>query len=113
MSHTLFNFDKRVRRISRRNRKLARGHVNFIDGTGIIRQRPRRGLRGLPIRGLMLIALSFFSFKGLLIAHQGVVQYEDRLTLLQEGSIFEQAAAWAMQIEPVAMKFAAFLSILV
>jgi len=113
MSDTLFNFDKRVRRISRRNRKLARGHVNYIDSTGIIRQRARLGLGGLPIRGLLLIAFSFFCFKGLLIAHQGSVQYNDRLTLLQEGTIFEQAAGWAMQIEPVSLKFAAFLSILV
>lgn len=112
MADTLFKFDKRVQRISRRNRKLARGHVNFIDSTGIVRQRPRR-INGLPIRGLLLIAFCFFSFKGLLIAHQGTVLYEDRLALLQEGTLIEQAAAWAMQIEPVSMRFAGILSIIV
>lgn len=113
MSETLFHFDKRVRRIARKNRRLARGHVNFIDGTGIIRQRPRRRIGGLPIRGLFLIFFGFFGFKGLLIAHQGPEQYNDRLALLADGTIFEQAAAWAMQIEPVALRFAAFIAPLV
>ncbi|MCJ7872992.1 hypothetical protein Q4577_16850 [Marinovum sp. 2_MG-2023] len=113
MSETLFHFDKRVRRIAKKNRKLARGHTNFIDGTGVIRQRPTRKLTALPIRGLMIIAFCFFAFKGLLIAHQGVVQYEDRLDLLAAGSIFEQGAAWVMQVDPVAMWFAGLLSAIV
>lgn len=110
MSETLFHFDKRVHRIARKNRKLARGHVNFIDRTGLIRQRPRRGLAGVPVRGLLLIALCFIGFKGLLIAHQGPVQYEDKLALLAEGTIFEQGAAWAMQIEPASQVAARFFA---
>ena len=112
MSETLFHFDKRVRRIAKRNRKLARGHVNFIDSTGVVRQRPLASLSGMPIRGLLLIALGFFSFKGLLIAHQGPVQYEDRLALLEEGTAFERGSAWVMQIEPVAMWFAGVIGTL-
>ncbi|AKO97986.1 MAG: hypothetical protein RID15_00600 [Marinovum algicola] len=110
MSETLFHFDKRVNRIARKNRKLARGHVNFIDRTGVIRQRPRRGLTGVPLRGLLTIGLGFVGFKGLLIAHQGPVQYEDKLALLAEGTIFEQGAAWAMQIEPVSQAVARFIA---
>lgn len=110
MSETLFHFDKRVHRIARKNRKLARGHVNFIDRAGLIRQRPRRSLAALPLRGLMIIGLGFVGFKGLLIAHQGPVQYDEKLALLAEGSIFEQGAAWAMEIEPVSRTVAGMLA---
>ncbi|WP_323765639.1 hypothetical protein [Marinovum sp.] len=110
MSETLFHFDKRVNRIAKKNRKMARGHVNFIDRTGLVRQRPRRSLSAVPLRGLLVIGLGFVGFKGLLIAHQGPVQYEEKLALLAEGSIFEQGAAWAMQIEPASQTLARFLS---
>lgn len=113
MSETLFHFDKRVNRIARKNRKLVRGHVNFIDPTGVIRERPRRGVHGVPLRGLLVTGLGFLGFKGLLIAHQGPVQYEDKLALLSEGTIFERGAAWAMQIEPVSQLIAGFLAPLV
>ena len=113
MSETFSHFDKRVRRISKKNRKLARGHVNFIDSTGIIRQRPLRRIGALPLKGLMMIGLGFYGFKGLLIAHQGPAQYEDRLALLADGSMFERGAAWVMQIEPVALKAAALMGLFV
>lgn len=113
MSETFSHFDKRVTRISRKNRKLARGHVKFIDSTGVIRQRPVRRLGALPLKGLMMIGLGFYGFKGLLIAHQGPEQYQERLALLADGSIFERGAAWVMQIEPIALKAAAIMGIVV
>ncbi|MGY3437738.1 MULTISPECIES: hypothetical protein [unclassified Marinovum] len=106
MSETFYQFDKRVRRIAKKNRKIARGHVNFIDGDGLIKKRPKHRIGALPIRGLLMIAIGFFSFKGVLIAHQGQAQYDDRLALLIDGTLFERGAAWAMQIEPVSSMFA-------
>lgn len=110
MSDTLFHFDKRVRKIAKKNRRIARGSEKYIDATGIMRERPKRSVTNFPLKGLFLVALGFFAFKGFLLAHQGVDQYNDRLALLQSGTIFEQAGAWMMQIEPVAARFAGFFS---
>ncbi len=110
MSDTLFHFDKRVRKIARKNRKLVRGSEKYIDAMGVMRQRPKRRLPSLPIKGLLTLAFGFFAFKGFLLAHQGGVQYEDRLAILQGGTVFEQAGAWMMQIEPITQRFAGFFA---
>ncbi|MFP4569403.1 hypothetical protein [Rhodosalinus sp.] len=93
-------FDERLRRIQRRNRRLSRGAVPYIDSTGLVTFRPkRRGLR-LPLRGLLLVAAGFVVFKGLVLAHLGQELYEDRLALLRSGTVIEQGGAWAMEIDP-------------
>lgn len=106
MSDTLFHFDKRVRKISRKNRRLARGSEKYIDAMGIMRERPVRRLPTFPIKGLLILTLGLFAFKGILLAHQGQVGYDDRLALLQEGTAFEQAGAWLMQVDPISARFA-------
>jgi hypothetical protein len=98
MAH--IEFDKRLRRIQRRNRRLSRGAVPYIDSTGLVTFRPRRqGLR-LPLRGLLLLVVGFIAFKGLVLAHLGTDLYQDRLALLRAGTVIEQGGAWAMQIDP-------------
>lgn len=110
MSETISHFDKRVRKIARKNRRLARGSEKYIDATGVMRERPRRSITNLPIKGLFLVALGFFAFKGFLLAHQGVEGYKDRLEVLNNGTVFEQFGAWLMQIEPVTARFAGFFA---
>jgi hypothetical protein len=95
-------FDKRVRTIARKNRRLARGHTSYIDETGVIRKRPARGMgRGLPIKGLLLMGLGFTLFKAIVLASLSPSGYAQRLALLESGTVFEQAGAWALQIDPV------------
>ena len=93
-------FDKRLRRIERRNRRLSRGAVPYVDRNGLVSYRPRRAGLRVPLRGLLLVALGFFAFKGLVLAHLGPDLYAERVAALAEGTVVEQAGAWAMQSDP-------------
>ena len=93
-------FDRRVRRIERRNRRLSRGAVPYIDSTGLVTFRPKRAGLRLPLRGLMLLALGFIAFKGLVLAHLGTELYQDRVAALRAGTMVEKGGAWVMQIDP-------------
>lgn len=110
MSDTLSHFDKRVRKISRRNRRLARGSRKYIDAVGIVRERPAARMSAIPFKGLFLTAFSFFAFKGFLLAAQGPERYDDRLQILQDGIAFERAGAWMMQVDPITQRFAGFFA---
>ena len=99
-------FDKRLRRIERRNRRLSRGAVPYIDGSGLVSFRPKRAGLRVPVRGLLLLAVGFIGFKGLVLAHLGKELYEDRLGA---GTMVEQGGAWVMQIDPATQWVAARL----
>jgi len=111
MTSTMKSFDKRVNRISRRHRKMAKGYVTRIQRNGLVSNRPRRstGLRVSPVGVLMLIA-GFFGFKGVLLAHLGTTTYNERIATLAEGTVIEQAGAWIMQIDPLMLFFARVFS---
>ncbi|WP_208348825.1 hypothetical protein [Pseudaestuariivita rosea] len=55
----------------------------------------------------MLLIVAFFVFKGLMLAHLGVADYENQIVLLQQGTSVEQAGAWAMQVDPLTQWLAA------
>lgn len=100
------NFDRRLRKIARKNRRTAKGYVNYVGTDGLIIARPyRQGLR-FPIRGLFLVLASLLFFKAVLIAHLGAGTYESRISALSTGSSIEQAGAWVMQADPVTMYMA-------
>lgn len=99
MTDAPLHFDKRIRRISRRRRRMARGSDTNINRNGLIVTRPKR--RTLPIKGLALLAIGFIGFKGLLLAHIGPDTYDQRVALLAEGTFVEQAGAWVMQTDPL------------
>jgi hypothetical protein len=100
-------FDKRVRRIERKHRKMARGGVPFIDRTGLVSMRPRRARIRVPLRGLLLLAAGFIAFKGLVLADLGGELYAERLETLSNGTVVEQAGAWIMQADPASKWVAA------
>ncbi|MFP4273656.1 MAG: hypothetical protein ACLFRU_01410 [Paracoccaceae bacterium] len=96
------DFDKRLRRIDRKRRKLARGQVPYVDRNGLVTYRPRRGFR-LPLRGLVMFALGFIGFKAVVLANLGPQIYADRVDQLAAGTVVEKAGAWLMQADPATM----------
>lgn len=102
-------FDKRVRTIARKNRRIARGHTTYIDALGVVRKKPARRGINLPIQGLIMLVLGFALFKGVILASAGQAVYDTRLEVLASGNVFEQAGAWALQIDPVTRVIAALL----
>ncbi|WP_425037771.1 hypothetical protein [Primorskyibacter sp. S187A] len=95
-------FDKRVRTIAKKNRRIARGHTTYIDAMGVIRKRPSRGIvSNIPFKGIIYLFLGFSIFKAVALASAGSATYAARLGLLESGTLFERAGAWVLQIDPV------------
>ena len=94
-------FDKRLKRIVRRHEKMANGVVKTVSVA-----RPRLYKPRFPLQGLIIVLLLGFIFKGFLLSYLGDAGYADRLALLQQGSVMEQAGAWIMQPDPATVFFA-------
>lgn len=106
-------FDKRVRTIARKNRRIARGHTTYIDSMGIVRKKSVKRGPHIPFRGLFTIALGFCLFKAVVLASAGSKVYDTRLDGMLGGTAFEQAGAWALQIDPVTRFMAGIIGIVV
>jgi len=114
MSASQFDeFDRRMRRISRRQSKLSRGYVTAVTDDGMVVAKPRRRGNGGAVRGFAIIMIVVILFKGFLHAQLGAASYQDRVEALAEGSVIEQAGAWAMTADPVTLWLSGHLSSLV
>lgn len=96
-------FDRRMRRISRRHTQLSRGYVTSVNGDGLVVARPRRRTRRGMLRGLVVIFAVMMAFKGVLHAQLGAAVYDDRVAALAEGTVVERAGAWVMTADPVTL----------
>lgn len=94
------NFDKRMRRISKRHQKLSRGYVTSINHDGLVIARPRRQGFSFPFRGLFFALVLFLAFKGFVLASIGTAAYDVRVAKLESGTIVEQAGAYVMKADP-------------
>ena len=101
MSNAYQGFDNRLKKIGRKRARMARGYVSKVGRDGLIVFRPKRNEGGFPIRGLALLVIGFFCFKGLVLAHLGQETYTTRVDQLGSGSVVEQAGAFVMQADPV------------
>lgn len=106
MSHSFIQFNQRVNRIDRMHRDLSRGSVARIRPDGLIVIQPYRPSFHIPAKAVIILVLALLGFKGFLLANIGPDGYRDRVELLSEGTIVEQAGAWVMQIDPVSKMIA-------
>jgi len=110
MSGANLQFDKRVRKIVQGHHRLAtNGAVLRMNSDGLIEARPRRRGPRFPLRGLVLLVGAGMLFKGFLLAHLGGISYNERVGLLADGTIVEQAGAWIMQPDPVTVQLAEWI----
>ena len=100
MSQSVMTFDERLRRLTRKHRKMANGVVHRVGSDGLIRSYPRRRAPRFPLQGLAILIGAAFLFKAFLYATLGAAVYNDRVNLLWGGSIVEQGGAWVMQADP-------------
>lgn len=103
-------FEKRLRGIVRRHRRMQHGVVHRVDRNGLIVARPRIYKPQFPLAGLLMLVATWFVFKSILLAHMGEVTFAERVEALSEGSIVEQAGAWVMQADVVTVFGAQLLS---
>lgn len=97
------DFDRRLRRLGKKHRAMARGYTASMRPDGLIVMQPRRARSRISPRALFIFMMCFFAFKGLLIASIGIAGYEDRVQSLRTGTPVEQVGAWVMQTEPLSM----------
>lgn len=90
-------FDKRLKRIVRRHERMSNGVVRTVNADGLIVSRPRVYRPRFPLKGLVAILITGFLFKGFLFAGLGEEAYAQRVGVLEQGSVVEQAGAWVMQ----------------
>ncbi len=101
MDRGQLNFQKRVRRLNRRQRLMERGYVTEVGPDGLIMAKPVRARSSLSLRPLVYCIAGLLLFKGLLLAQLGTSVYVERVDRLQKGTAVEQAGAWVMQVDPV------------
>ncbi len=93
-------FDKRLKRIVRRHDRMSRGVVKTVSADGLIVARPRIYTPRFPLKGIVVLILIGFLFKGFLFSYLGEAGYADRVATLSNGSVMEKAGAWMMQADP-------------
>ena len=96
-------FTRRVRKVEKQHRRLAQGYVTSVNHDGLVVARVRRGGLRFPFRGVLLLAVAFIGFKSFFLAWSGQAAYDQKLALLQQGTIAERAGAWVMQPDFVTM----------
>jgi len=106
MADAVRGFESRLKMISKKRARLADGYVSKVGKDGLIVFRPKSRSGGFPIKGLALLVIGFFVFKGLILAHLGEGTFEARLATLSQGSVVEQSGAWIMQPDPVSQAIA-------
>ncbi len=114
MSASQFDeFDRRVRRISRRQTKLSHGYVTTVSDDGMVVAKPKRKSRGGTLKSLILLAIVMIVFKGVLHARLGADDYQARIDALSAGTAVEQAGAWIMAADPLTVIISGHVSSLV
>ena len=94
-------FGNRLNQINRRHRKLADGYVVAVEPDGLMVARPRRKSSHQTIRSLFFCLIIMMVFKGFLYVKSGEQAYQDRVALLQGGTVVEQVGAYVMYADPI------------
>jgi len=94
-------FSKRVRRINKHHSRLSQGYVASVNHDGLIVAKVRRRGPRFPWKGVALCFVAFFAFKGFLLVQLGESTFSDRVQKLENGTIVEQAGAYAMSADPL------------
>ena len=109
MTDAFESFDNRLKKIGDSRAKLSQGYTSKVGRDGLIVFRPQRRRGSFPIKGLMLLAISFFCFKGFILAYLGEATYTSRVDTLASGSMVEQAGAFMMHADPVSLGIADYI----
>ena len=100
-AHVDTSFARRVGRIERTHRRMARGTSTYMRKDGLLVVRPRRGGGLLRIlKATAMVVAGGILFKAFLLASLGSSTYQTRLTLLENGTVPEQYAARIMAVDP-------------
>lgn len=94
-------FDRRMRRITRRHTQLSRGYVTTVNDDGLVVAKPKRKFSRGTLRGVAIVVLVLMLFKAVLHSQLGAAGYDARVSGLSNGSAFEKAGAVLMAADPI------------
>lgn len=95
------DFQKRVGRIGKQHHKMENGYVASVGQDGLIVAKVRRSGPRFPWKGVALCFVAFFAFKGFLLVQLGQATFNERIGKLENGTVVEQAGAYAMSADPL------------
>ncbi|MEM8591719.1 MAG: hypothetical protein AAGF13_04245 [Pseudomonadota bacterium] len=93
-------FGRRLNRLERKHRRLARGGVTVLRSDGLMVLRPRRFGLFRFLGFVALVAASMIVFKAAVFTAEGPITYQARLDRLAGGTGPETMAARVMEIDP-------------
>lgn len=93
-------FVQRLNVLGRKHAQLSKGYTTKVGRDGLITVRPKRARIQFPLKSIVIAILAFIGFKAFLLAANGPVAYEDRLSSLESGTVVEQFGAKVMAIDP-------------
>lgn len=103
-------FEKRLRKIVRNHQRMANGVTHTMRKDGLIVAKPRIYNPRFPLKGMVLLILTAFLFKGYIYAALGPADYDSRVSALAEGTMIEQAGAWIMHADIATVYIGTFLN---
>jgi hypothetical protein len=104
MTYVNAPFEKRLRKIVRTNNRMANaGVVHKMKPDGLIVAKPRIYTPRFPWRGMVLLIAAIFVFKGYVHFALGAADFDQRIAMLSEGSVFEKIGGLAMQADPIVL----------
>lgn len=103
-------FEKRLRKIVRTHERMANGVTHTMRKDGLIVAKPRIYNPRFPLKGMLLLILTAFVFKGYIYASLGPADYETRVAALSEGTLIEQAGAWVMTADIVTVQIGTLMN---
>ena len=102
-------FEKRLRQIDKKHRKMSNGRKTVIDRSGLVQELPARQFK-VPLNGIVLALGLFFVFKGWLMHALGAGDFAARLEALAAGTTIEQLGAVVMRPDPASLWVAEMLA---
>lgn len=95
-------------------RRSQANYMTHVDKNGLIQvvKRPTKAnrLSLVPVKLVALFAVLVVLFKAIALLNIGMNAYDEELTALASGNVFEQASAFVLQIDPVTHAVARNLS---
>jgi len=104
MVETQAEFAKRIQTLGRKHADMTKGYTTVVSHDGLLTAVPKRRVAAVSsgrLKFLVLVAIGFFGFKGFVLAVLGPLSYKSRLEMLEQGTVFEQAGAKVLVIDPL------------
>jgi hypothetical protein len=93
-------FEKRLNRIDKIHEAGGAFEASGSLGRSYFDSTRPKARRGLPLRGLALLAAGILLVKGMMLAQIGAEDYSNRVANLADGNLVEQIGAWVLHADP-------------